>query len=124
LLPVDRGLAIREGPERLRDRGGEDARVAMVVRLQDQPLYGLGHTPMPAAVLAQGSAQLAVGLHTLQPVQSARNLGQRRFPRREMLPQFPEMIRWPDAAAQRKPSSDGAGDIGLRQRHRFRNAAT
>jgi len=36
LLPDDRGFARPDDRERLRDRGGEDARVAMFVRLQDQ----------------------------------------------------------------------------------------
>ena len=45
LLPVDRGFARWDDPERLRDRGGEDARVAMLVRLQDQRLDAPGHTP-------------------------------------------------------------------------------
>ena len=38
LFPADRGFVPREEPELLRDRGGEDARVAMFVRLQDQRL--------------------------------------------------------------------------------------
>jgi hypothetical protein len=40
LLPVDRGFARWDEPELLRDRGGEDARVAMFVRLQDQSMGG------------------------------------------------------------------------------------
>jgi hypothetical protein len=36
LLPLDRGLARWDEPDLLRGRGGEDARVAMVARLQDQ----------------------------------------------------------------------------------------
>jgi len=38
LLPVVRGFARWDDPARLRDRGGEDARVAIFVRLQDQRL--------------------------------------------------------------------------------------
>ena len=38
LLPADRGFVPLDEPELLRDRGGEDARVAMFVRLQDQRL--------------------------------------------------------------------------------------
>jgi len=36
LLPVDRGLARWDEPDLVRGRGGEDARVAMLARLQDQ----------------------------------------------------------------------------------------
>jgi hypothetical protein len=36
LLPVDRGLARWDDPDLVRGRGGEDARVAMLGRLQDQ----------------------------------------------------------------------------------------
>ena len=45
LLPVDRGFARWDLPARLRDRGGEDARVAIFVRLQDQTADTRGHTP-------------------------------------------------------------------------------
>ena len=48
MLPVDRGFARWDEPELLRDRGGEDARVAMFVRLQDQSPEGAGHTPRSA----------------------------------------------------------------------------
>src|SRR5215203_6682615 len=36
LLPLDRGFERWDEPELLRGRGGEDARVAMLGRLQDQ----------------------------------------------------------------------------------------
>src|SRR5215207_5047462 len=36
LLPLDRGLERWDEPDLLRGRGGEDARVAMLGRLQDQ----------------------------------------------------------------------------------------
>src|SRR5215203_3482246 len=41
LLPVDRGLARWDEPDLLRGRDGEDARVAMVARLQDHWPDGL-----------------------------------------------------------------------------------
>ena len=41
LLPVDRGLARWDEPDLLRGRDGEDARVAMLVRVQDQWRCGL-----------------------------------------------------------------------------------
>ena len=40
LLPLDRDLERWDERDLLRGRGGEDARVAMIARLQDQPLDG------------------------------------------------------------------------------------
>jgi hypothetical protein len=46
LLPDDRGFAPEpEAAGVLRDRGGEDARVAMEVRLRDQRSIAAAHTP-------------------------------------------------------------------------------
>ena len=45
LLPLDRGLERWDEPDLLRGRGGGDARVAMLGRLQDQWPDGGGHTP-------------------------------------------------------------------------------
>ena len=48
MLPDDRELApTRVAPELLRDRGGEDARVAMEVRLRDAGVNPGSPTPRP-----------------------------------------------------------------------------
>jgi hypothetical protein len=50
-LPADRGReAPVAAPELLRDRGGEDARVAMLWRLRDCTHRAAGHTPSVAAI--------------------------------------------------------------------------
>ena len=50
-LPADRGCeAPVAAPELLRDRGGEDARVAMLGRLRDCTHRAAGHTPSVAAI--------------------------------------------------------------------------